>query len=304
MSELILHHYPASPFSEKVRLLLGFKRLAWRSVRIPAVMPKPDVIALTGGYRKTPLLQIGNHVYCDTALIARVLERRAPKPALYADPEAELVASWADSVLFEVVVTLGRRPSKFDTVFTLLEPHELEQFRNDRVAMWQGARRNMPRYATARSLFPVFAARVQAFVEGREQPSIAGFSIYHCLWFLRMFCPELLEPYPGIARFMERMGAIGHGTSEPMSSADAIAVCAAALPQPIELDDATPDPNGLSIGQRVKVNADDYGCDPVSGELVASAKNEIALLRRDERAGDVIVHFPRVGYEIAADAGS
>ena len=72
--DLILHHFDASPFAEKVRLILGFKGLAWRSVQIPMAMPKPDVVALTGGYRKTPLLQIGADIYCDTALIARVLD--------------------------------------------------------------------------------------------------------------------------------------------------------------------------------------------------------------------------------------
>lgn len=75
MSELILHHYPTSPFAEKARLLLGFKQLSWRSVMIPPVMPKPDLVALTGGYRKTPVLQVGADVYCDTALIARRLEQ-------------------------------------------------------------------------------------------------------------------------------------------------------------------------------------------------------------------------------------
>ena len=59
MTDIILHHYPTSPFSEKVRLVLGYKKLAWKSVIIPSIMPKPDVIALTGGYRKTPFLQIG-----------------------------------------------------------------------------------------------------------------------------------------------------------------------------------------------------------------------------------------------------
>ena len=83
MTELILHHYPMSPFAEKVRLMLGYKQLAWRSVIIPPVMPKPDVVALTGGYRRTPILQIGADVYCDTALIARVLEARQPQPTLY-----------------------------------------------------------------------------------------------------------------------------------------------------------------------------------------------------------------------------
>ena len=44
------------------------------------VMPKPDLTALTGGYRKTPVLQIGADIYCDTRLIATELERRYPAP--------------------------------------------------------------------------------------------------------------------------------------------------------------------------------------------------------------------------------
>ena len=74
MSDLILHHFDWSPYAEKVRVLLGIKRLAWRSVQIPMVMPKPDLTALTGGYRKTPVLQIGADIYCDTSCIARELE--------------------------------------------------------------------------------------------------------------------------------------------------------------------------------------------------------------------------------------
>ena len=84
MTEPVLHHYPFSPYAEKIRAMLGYKGIAWKSVQIPPVMPKPDVIALTGGYRKTPILQIGADIYCDTALIARVLERLAPSPSLFA----------------------------------------------------------------------------------------------------------------------------------------------------------------------------------------------------------------------------
>ena len=83
MHDLILHHYAGSPFSEKMRLVLGFKGLAWKSVTVPVVLPKPDVIALTGGYRRTPLLQIGADIYCDTPLICDVLEHRQPSPSLY-----------------------------------------------------------------------------------------------------------------------------------------------------------------------------------------------------------------------------
>ena len=49
--DLILHHYAGSPFSEKVRLVLGYKGLSWKSVSVPVILPKPDVVALTGGYR-------------------------------------------------------------------------------------------------------------------------------------------------------------------------------------------------------------------------------------------------------------
>ena len=82
MTEPVLHHYPFSPYAEKIRAMLGFKGITWKSVQIPPVMPKPDVIALTGGYRKTPILQIGADIYCDTQLIMLELDRRLPSPPL------------------------------------------------------------------------------------------------------------------------------------------------------------------------------------------------------------------------------
>ena len=83
MTDMILHHYETSPYAEKVRLGLGLKGLAWASVEIPVIMPKPDLTALTGGYRKTPVLQIGADLYCDSQLIMRELERRHPSPSFY-----------------------------------------------------------------------------------------------------------------------------------------------------------------------------------------------------------------------------
>lgn len=105
MRDLILHHYPASPFSEKIRLVLGFKGLSWRSVTIPAILPKPDVIALTGGHRQTPLLQIGADVYCDTMLICRVIEEIAPEPTLYPYGDTlavEALSHFADQTLVSI----------------------------------------------------------------------------------------------------------------------------------------------------------------------------------------------------------
>jgi len=87
----ILHHYDFSNFSEKVRLMLGLKGIAWDSVEIPSHLPKPDYLPLTGGYRRTPSLQIGADVYCDTHLIAEVIEAHYGGQAARLGPEeAEL----------------------------------------------------------------------------------------------------------------------------------------------------------------------------------------------------------------------
>ena len=114
MNDLILHHYSTSPFSEKIRLILGYKKLAWKSVVIPPIMPKPDVVALTGGYRKTPFLQIGADIYCDTALICDILEHRQPTPTLYPAHNkglARVLAQWADSTLFWTAMAWNFSPA-------------------------------------------------------------------------------------------------------------------------------------------------------------------------------------------------
>ena len=103
MADLILHHYPNSPFSEKVRIAFGVKQLAWKSVVIPNIMPKPELMPLTGGYRKTPVMQVGADIYCDTQLIMLEIERRAPKPPLLPvgqEGEARALAIWIDRNIF------------------------------------------------------------------------------------------------------------------------------------------------------------------------------------------------------------
>src|SRR5690348_5560498 len=105
-SELILHHYDFSNYAEKARLALGYKQLAWRGVTIPPVAPKPDLTLLTGGYRRTPVLQIGADIFCDTKLILRELERRKPQPTLYPEgltAQAGMIAYWAEHQFFRPV---------------------------------------------------------------------------------------------------------------------------------------------------------------------------------------------------------
>src|SRR5258708_25681387 len=104
--EIILHHYDTSPFSEKVRVMLGVKGLSWRSVIQPVIMPKPELTPLTGGYRRIPVLQIGADVYCDTQVILAELEARQARPAV-GQGAHWAVNLWPDRLFFQVTVAGG-----------------------------------------------------------------------------------------------------------------------------------------------------------------------------------------------------
>ena len=124
--EIILHQYWQSPFTEKVRLVLGMKQLTWRSVEQPTIMPKPELVPLTGGYRRIPVMQIGADVYCDSQLILQELERRHPGPEGAAGGLHAAVGLWADQIFFGPSVTL---------IFSELGGNIDEAFKKDREAL-------------------------------------------------------------------------------------------------------------------------------------------------------------------------
>src|SRR5258706_95640 len=114
MTDIILHHYDSSPYSEKVRLGFGLKGLAWASVELPQIMPKPNLTALTGGYGKRPVLQFGADIYCNSQLIMRELERQYPTPSFYRAGRgaADAIAWWAEKTMFlpAVSIVFAKRP--------------------------------------------------------------------------------------------------------------------------------------------------------------------------------------------------
>lgn len=309
MADIILHHYPASPFSEKIRLALGYKQLAWKSVLIPSIMPKPDVVALTGGYRRTPFLQVGADVYCDTALICEVLEDLQPIPSLYPAPHkglARVLAQWADSTLFWAAMGYTLQPRGFATMFEGAPPEAAKAFAADRAAMSAGMSRLRPADATA--AYKSYLRRIATMLEGQDfllgqAPCIADFSVYHALWFSRRRVPVMggiLEATPAVLTWMDRMEAIGHGQSQKMSATESIAISAASTPLAIASDAAFQDEHGIALGQQVLVSAESFGLEATQGELVAATRTRYTLRRLDERAGVVHVHFPRIGFALKA----
>ena len=303
MSEIILHHFDISPFAEKVRVALGIKGLAWCSVQIPVVMPKPDLTALTGGYRKTPVLQIGADVYCDTQLIARVLESLGEGASLF--PGASVahchtLAAWADLQLF--------RPGAGLSMGTNLDlPEAILQ---DRFAFFDFLDRDtLPQQVP--DLFAQFRANLQRIedllVDGRsyllgEAPSWADAACYAPVWMCRgniQGATELLDELPRLRAWEARVAAIGHGERTEIEAEEAHAI-SRDTPCSAEVALAPDRWPRLESGVKVTVTPDDYGAVPVAGELLRLTQHDVALRRVDERAGEVVVHFPRNGYRVEA----
>jgi glutathione S-transferase len=309
MADIILHHYPTSPFSEKIRLVLGYKELAWKSVIIPVIMPKPDVLALTGGYRKTPFMQIGCDVYCDTALICDLLEHLQPAPTLYPAQQkglARVLAQWADSTLFWAAMGYNLQPKGAASMFEGTPAEVAKAFGADRAAMSTGMTRIRPGDAAA--AYKSYLRRIASMLDGQDflmgaAPCVADFAVYHPLWFTRKRVPVMagiLDATPTVLAWMDRMNAIGHGGMEKYSATEAIAACAdsagAAAHFGESSDDYFQDEHGIAAGSEVTIAAESFGQEATAGVLLAASRTRYTLRREDPRAGVVHVHFPRAGY--------
>ena len=304
MTDIILHHYETSPYSEKVRLGLGLKGLAWASVEIPRIMPKPDLTALTGGYRKTPVLQIGADIYCDSQLVMRELERRHPTPSFYpaGHGAADALAWWAEKTMFSPAagILFAKRPDALPEGF--LEDRARFSGRNiDPAAMMAAVPNLLDQLRAHFDWLDQMLADGRSFLQGAAA-GLVDFAAYHPVWKLQQnFGPAAapLNDFPRLLTWAERVAAIGHSRRSPMTSEQALDVARTAT----SIASATPDPRdpvGRKPGQTVAVTPDDTGRDPVIGELVASGVHEIVIRRSDAAIGEVCVHFPRAGFAVTS----
>lgn len=299
---IILHHYPQSPVTEKVRVVLGFKGLSWKSVEIPRLPPKPNLMPLTGGYRLTPVMQIGADVYCDTKCIIRELERRFPDPTLFpggAEGMAWGVGEWTDGPLFQDVVTVG---------LVEMIPKMPPEFLADRGPLYFGKDFSVEdiqaKYgeclANVRAQFGYMDERLSArdFMLGSE-PGLPDALAYYLVWFLHDRMAEgdaFLSQFKNLTRWEQRVKDIGHGKPEEMSDLDALQIAKTATTQTPEQADPG-DPTGFEVGESVTIEPA-AGGPAVAGILHSLSANHAAMLRDDSQVGQVCVHFPRLGYRI------
>lgn len=302
MSGIVLHQYDSSPFSEKVRICLGIKGLEWQACDQPVIMPKPNLTPLTGGYRRIPVMQIGADIYCDSALIVREIDRRFPDPSLFPNGSrgtANVTELWADKTLFQSAVM-----AIFGTLGENVDP----AFIKDREAL-SGQPFNVQ---AMKALVPFAITQIKAqaamlaeqlsgeraFLEG-AQPGLADAAAFYSFWFIRSFCPGLVDHFddlPRLEAWYELVKAISHGQRSEISPAEALAVAKSHQPCAAELLPA----DAAMAGKQVSVAAADYGRDPIVGIFTGSTHFSVSILREDTELGSIMVHVPRLGYSVTA----
>lgn len=287
----ILHQYEVSPYSEKVRLAFGLKGLTWQACNQPVIMPKPELLALTGAYRRIPVMQIGADIYCDSELVLDEIERRFDGPDLFA-PSGRLanraIQQWADAHLFPTIVGLLFADDwEYDAAFAA-----------DRAAL--NGRPFDPEAFRAAS--PMLTARLQgllALIEAQlsdDRPFLFGdgagaadLQVAHNIIFVRWGkgrTAQLLASCPRLSAWADRIVAIGHGERSDIDRNQAIAIAREASRRQTD-------------GPMVRFRTRDADATTIEGRLVGQAQGRVSILIHTAEAGDVTIHLPEAGVSIA-----
>jgi glutathione S-transferase len=135
-----------------------------------------------------------------------------------------------------------------------------------------------------------------------DAPGLPDALAYYLVWFVRgryAGGPELLSAFPALVEWESRVRDLGHGKPLALEAGEALAIARDVAPVTRPAVDSL-DPLGLTPGQPVRVGTEiDDGSPEVAGDLVVLDRDEVAIARSDPRVGEIVVHFPRVGYRVA-----
>lgn len=301
---MILHHYEASPYAEKIRLMFGLTNTPWKSLLSPAKPPRPNLDPLTGGYRRIPVLQMGADIICDTSLIAEEIANLTHSPQLNPaniEGEAASLMHRAEQEAFFAAVAAVPPLRLLTTMWLKLGPMEIIPFIKDRTGMLKGGTQKRTHPEKAKQILANLIEDLETrlseidWIAG-DKPSVADFAIYHVLWLHVNFNRKPLEAGPQVLNWYQAVSNVGHGPREDVAQAYGFQMAKASSPRP--LPDSIAD-SPVAPGTEVKVAPSDYGLTPVVGKVAAITDDKIILARETEQFGLLHVHFPGNGYSIS-----
>jgi glutathione S-transferase len=297
---LILHHYDISPFSQKAQKMMGLKGLDWLSVEMPLIAPKPDVEALTGGYRGTPILQVGADVFIDNWMIARALDSRAPAAPL--NPrgplEAAALYAWCERLFIPLL------HSAFATYKNQWEP----DFLADRKQVFPDVDFDSLHIADPdrRSQVNAFLGEAAAQLGrgasflGGETPDGGDVHVWGMIWMIYSALPDLVplvERYEEIMDWHERMERLGRGGRTDVTFDAAWDALRAGHFQPLP-DTPMTEPLRDWLGARVEVSAGSADRGMATGRLIAVDQHQVVIATTPLGGAEAHVWFPRFGYHL------
>ncbi len=303
---MILHHYELSPFSEKIRLMLGYCNLSWQSVISPAMPPRPNVDPLAGGYRRIPVAQMGADIFCDTRIISAEIAQLAAKPELAKENCDKIVSQFVDYVELEFFFAVLNSATALESIGSLLRnysPWQAIKFIKDRVGVAKQASVTMLSQREAQLLVDKHLADMEQRLEQKDflfgaNPNVADFSAYHAVWMRDRIGGKPISPdLPRLRDWYQRMAAFGCGSRSELSPQAAFAEAQEHAPRTLpakNIDDE-------NMGKQVKIQPSDYAKDAVSGTLVGSTDTRWILARETDELGTLHVHFPKQGFTLSAE---
>ncbi|KAL0079550.1 hypothetical protein F4703DRAFT_1875260 [Phycomyces blakesleeanus] len=310
---VILHWYPESPFAQKIAWALNYKKVDYKTVLINMIEPRPLRRPLDGGYRKTPILQIDNHIFCDTKVIIAELEKRYPEPSLYpatrlgqaTEALCKAFSQWTDNTLF------------FSVVPQFLSMGIPDVIVKDRSA-YSGTKIDVDQIS---AIAPFLKLELQAQFEVAEQlllendqgskewvldtqlPSMADFHLATDTAFAGGLVGEswLKKNFPTLSAHKTRVLKVGgYEKTEDMPRISAEEALEIAKKESLEfVGEVKSTGTPLKAGVLVSVTPLDNGKIPVVGSLVHLTSQEVVLKHIDRESSlEVFIHFPIIGFAI------
>lgn len=305
---MILHHYPLSPYSEKIRAMSAYAELDWLSCLTSEAPPRGRLDLLSGGYSRIPIAQWGSDIYCDSNLIADEISRLTKKPTLAnlkLKKDHLNQRQWFESKLFFACINrslsfaLLRRIAKEKGVINLLK------FLKDRIAMGAkasvstGSPKSAPRYISQGIAYIEKNLGENEYLGGAE-PNILDFSAYHCFWFLQFVGEKNdLKKYKTASAWFSRMLEFKSSPSQEISIEEAISAAKNSKPKKLlkrYLQDHR-------IGSQIVITPNDYRQVPVTGVLVGADDHRWIIKRESEATGELHLHFPTHAVDVTIRMG-